>query len=165
MILFPRYHERPAIGRALAIPAGSVTMVMSGRIPHALISRRMVRWIAPFPALLFAAMLLFPSFVLLRFKVDQARIARELCVQRDLMEDMRTCHGECQLSERFKAMEEQAEAGFPAERIPVRYEPLVDLMEGASTWVRTAEDRGLPRPVYPLAQGHMHRLEPVPWVG
>lgn len=116
-------------------------------------------------ALLFAAMLLLPSLVLLQFKLDQARIARELCVQRDLMADMRTCHGECQLSKRFKALEEQADAGFPSERVPVRYEPVVDVAERAAHFVRSAEERCLPAPVYSLSEGHTDLMDPVPWLG
>lgn len=70
------------------------------------------------------AVLLVPSLVVVQFKLDQDRIARELCVQRDRMEGMRDCHGECQLTKRLKALEHEAEAGFPAERVEHCWEPV-----------------------------------------
>jgi hypothetical protein len=46
-------------------------------------------------------------------------------VQRDVVEDMRTCHGECQLSKRLRALEHEANAPFPMERLESRFEPQV----------------------------------------
>jgi hypothetical protein len=112
--------------------------------------------------LVFAAVLLAPSFVLLQFKVDQARIARELCIQRELMEGMRSCHGECQLSKRFKALEERSEAGFPAERVQVRYEPVVDIAPTPKSIVRQVTDLLMPEPGFLLSEGFGKRVEHVP---
>lgn len=123
----------------------------------------MRRLLAPFIVTLFVTALLAPSIVLLQFKVDQARIARELCVQRELMEGMRTCHGECQLSKRFKALEEESEAGFPAERVQVRYEPVVDLAPPAMDPIVQMTDLVLPDPVFLLAEGFGKTVEHVPW--
>lgn len=122
----------------------------------------MRRVLAPFVGFLFAVVLLAPTLVLLQFQVDRARIERELCVQRDLMEDMRTCHGECQLSKRFKALEAEAEAGFPAERVQVRYEPVVDVLPSYAPRVVTLSDRDLPDPVFQLAEGFSSSVEHVP---
>jgi len=118
--------------------------------------------IAPVVGLLFAVMLLAPSIVLLQFQVDRARIERELCVQRDLIEGMRTCHGECQLSKRFKALEAEAEAGFPAERVQVRYEPVVDLQSPTTTILMPVIDRVMPDPEFLLSEGFGKRVEHVP---
>jgi hypothetical protein len=120
------------------------------------------RVLAPLVGFVFAAMLLAPSLVLLQFQVDRARIERELCVQRDLMEGMRTCHGECQLSKRFQALEAQAEAGFPTERVQVRYEPVVDPAPLPRTIIVRSEDREMPEPVFLLAEGFGKRVEHVP---
>jgi len=107
-------------------------------------------------------MLLAPSLVLLQFQVGRARIERELCVQRDVMKGMRTCHGECQLSKRLEALEVQAEAGFPAERVQVRYEPVVDSAPLPRTIIVRSEDREMPEPVLLLAEGFGQCVEHVP---
>lgn len=124
----------------------------------------MRRIIAPFSLLLFLVVLLAPSIVLLQFKVDQARIARELCVQRELMEGMRTCHGECQLSKRLMALEEEAEAGFPADRVKVRLEPVVDFLPAAKMSITAYAELAPSCFAYRLLAGHGHIAEPVPWV-
>lgn len=84
----------------------------------------MVRTLSALLLVALAAVLLAPTMVLVQFKLDQERIASELCVQRDRMEGMRDCHGECQLTKRFKALEQESEAGFPSERIEHRWEPV-----------------------------------------
>ena len=122
----------------------------------------MRRALAPLVGFLFIVVLLAPSLVLLQFQVDRARIERELCVQRDRMEGMRTCHGECQLSKRFKALEAEAEEGFPAERVQVRYEPIVDALPSLANIVVPVSDRELPDPVYHLAEGFGSCVEHVP---
>lgn len=122
----------------------------------------MKRIIAPLIGLVFAAMLLAPSMVLLQFTVDQERIAKELCVQRDLMEDMRSCHGECQLSKRFKSLEQESEAGFPSERMQVRYEPVVDLGAAPVVILPLVTDLLSAQPIYFLSEGFGKRTEHVP---
>lgn len=104
------------------------------------------------------AMMMAPTMVLIGFKVDQERIARELCVQRDVVEDMRTCHGECQLSKRFRAMERQADAPFPMERVEIRFEPQVPLDSAVLLVPPSATDRDLPA----YAATVLHRALPVP---
>ncbi len=122
----------------------------------------MKRILAPLVGLLFAAMLLAPSVVLFQFKLDQQRIAKELCVQRDLMEDMRSCHGECQLSKRFKALEQEAEAGFPAESMQVRYEPVVDLGAPPVLILPLVTDLFSGQPVFALSEGFGKLAEHIP---
>lgn len=124
--------------------------------------RSMKQLFAPLFALVFAAALLAPSGVLLQFKLDQARIAKELCVQRELMEEMRTCHGECQLSKRFKALEQDAEAGFPAERIQIRYEPVVDLEESPLVLPEPLVQVMKPAALFPISEGFGASVEHVP---
>ncbi len=81
----------------------------------------MARVTGPLLALLFAAVMNAPSLYLLQFTVHKAYVERELCVQRDVMEDMRTCHGECQLTKKFRALEEESNSRFPADRLEIRF--------------------------------------------
>jgi len=122
----------------------------------------MTRITGPLLALLFAVVLCAPSLVLLEFQLERARIERELCVQREVVGEMRTCHGECQLSKRFKALEAEAEAGFPAERVQVRYEPVVDFAPSPAPLV-ALETELVPRgPVFRLSAGFGRGVEHVP---
>jgi hypothetical protein len=101
-------------------------------------------------------------FVLLEFHVHRASIERELCVQRDMVEAMRTCHGECQLTKRFRALEQEADAGFPVERIQVRFEPQIPLGGISHRVILTAFDRRFPAlDEAPLGRT-LTRDEPVP---
>lgn len=93
---------------------------------------------------LFLGLMLAPLAVLLEFHVHRATIERELCVQRDVVESMRTCHGECQLTKRFKALEKEADANFPADRIEVRLEPQVPVHAQGLNWLVAELDRDFP---------------------
>lgn len=93
---------------------------------------------------LFFGLMLAPLAVLLEFHVHRATIERELCVQRDVVESMRTCHGECQLTKRFKALEKEADANFPADRIEVRLEPQVPVSSSGMDRVLAVLDRDFP---------------------
>ena len=119
--------------------------------------------LSPLVALLFAALLCAPSMIYVQFKLDQSRIARELCVQREVMEDMRTCHGECQLSKRFKALEARAEAGFPAELIEMRQEPAVAHAVAPRAYIAPVADLAVPDPCYHTAAGYPAAVDHVPW--
>lgn len=119
--------------------------------------------LAPLVALLFTAVFMAPSIVLLQFKIDQARIERELCVQRERMEGMRTCHGECQLSKRFRALEQEAGAGFPADRVQVRFEPVVDFAPLPRPIIALRSELLMAEPSYRLCAGYGPTMEPVPW--
>ena len=122
----------------------------------------MLRVATSLVALHFLVTLCLPTLVLLHFQVDRARIERELCVQRDLMEGMRTCHGECQLSKRFKALEEESEKEFPAERLRARYEPMVILSAAPKPWFRGAFDIAVVRADDPVSEGFSRTVEQVP---
>ena len=93
---------------------------------------------------LFLGLMLAPLAVLLEFHVHRATIERELCVQRDVVDAMRTCHGECQLSKRFKALEKQADANFPSDRIELRLEPQVPVHAQGMNWIIDGTDRDFP---------------------
>lgn len=123
----------------------------------------MARVTGPLLALLFAAVLNAPSLYLVQFSVRKAYIQRELCVQRDRMEDMRTCHGECQLSKKFRALEEEAEQGFPTHRLEIRHEPMVEHAVTVRVVLPDATDRVFPLMCETAVPGHGEVAEPVPW--
>jgi hypothetical protein len=77
---------------------------------------------------------------------------------------MRTCHGECQLTKRFKALEQEAEAGFPAERIQLRYEPVVDVAPADAVLLAPVTDRVMPDPRFRTSDGHGRGADHVPRV-
>ena len=106
---------------------------------------------------------LAPLMVLLQFHVDRAYIERELCVQRDVVEAMRTCHGECQLSKRFRMLEQQAEKEFPADRIATRFEPKVPVVADASVAAPAVLTIDHPSLVARITDRSLPVEEPVPW--
>ena len=120
-----------------------------------------------FPVLLLMAtviaMMMAPTMVLLGFKLDQERIARELCVQREVVDEMRTCHGECQLSKRFRALEHQADAPFPMERVELRFEPQVPLTGSVVLIEPCATERVFPTCAAELLERAVPVPDGVPW--
>ncbi|MDX9752197.1 MAG: hypothetical protein RBT71_14045 [Flavobacteriales bacterium] len=94
----------------------------------------MMPWAFRLFAVYFAAVVAAPGVLFVRFEARRGYIERELCVQRDVMEGMRTCHGECVLAKQYKALEHEAEEGFPVERM-VRYEPVAGPEEEAGAFV------------------------------
>jgi hypothetical protein len=122
----------------------------------------MSRWFSALMLLAVMAVMLAPAVILVEFHLNRAKIERELCVQRDVVEAMRTCHGECQLSKRFKALEQEAEAGFPVERIQTRYEPQIPFANENASIVLVDADRAFPTLTHRLLQGVATSLEHVP---
>ncbi|MBL7952970.1 MAG: hypothetical protein JNM62_14775 [Flavobacteriales bacterium] len=106
---------------------------------------------------------LAPLAVLVQFHVDRAHIEQELCVQREVMAEMRTCHGECQLSKRFKVLERSAEQEFPMKRIESRYEPLVDLTEGDAYFEQGSFVLVYPELIVTPIDRTVPASDPVPW--
>lgn len=107
---------------------------------------------------------LAPLVVLIQFHVDRAHIERELCVQREVMAEMRTCHGECQLSKRFRALEQKADEEFPTERIETRFDPKMPVNDGEENIA--LEDRIVtehPVLVLHALEAELVTAEPVPW--
>ena len=106
---------------------------------------------------------LAPLAVLIQFHVDRAYFERELCVQREVMAEMRTCHGECQLSKRFRALEQQASDEFPMERIETLFDPKTPIPEELNVMAPSAGRTHPPVLVeFPLDR-EVYTAEPVPW--
>ncbi|MBK8227853.1 MAG: hypothetical protein IPK70_11855 [Flavobacteriales bacterium] len=115
--------------------------------------------------LLFAILagMVAPSLFVLHFQLHRAYIERELCVQRDVAMGMRTCHGQCQLSKRLKALEQEAAQGFPAERIDFRTEPAVDGFSVPVLIANSAQPRRFAHVEDGLLNGFRAQSDPVPW--
>ena len=109
------------------------------------------------------AHLLVPACIVVDFLVDQDRIAHELCVQRLVPDDMRTCHGDCYLSKRLKDVDAR-ERDLPValralkldDAIPHNVSLLVRPVVAAFRAVRWNADGATSPGCVPVS-------EPVPW--
>lgn len=104
-----------------------------------------------------------PSIALLQFHLRRAYIERELCVQRAVASDMRTCHGECHLAKQLRALEQESQESFPGSRIDFRIEPAVQPPLAARDIRLPSEPLAYPRLTAILADGFTEALDPVPW--
>lgn len=111
----------------------------------------------------FLGSMVAPSLCVLQFQMRRAYVERELCVQRDVVESMRTCHGECHLSKQLKALEQEAASGFPADQLQFRTEPAVALQVLSAGFVPVAIHRAFPRSVERIRAGHVDSADHVPW--
>jgi hypothetical protein len=107
-------------------------------------------------------MLSMPTAILVRFQWRRAYVERELCVQREVIAEMRTCHGECHLSKQLKALEHKSEQGFPAERFQERFEPLVGMAFEHTSLARNPVERVFPVFVERVLPGHFGTLDAIP---
>jgi|GEM_PF-1045423 hypothetical protein len=125
--------------------------------------RAMLRWVFRSLVVYFMAIALSPALLFVQFQLRRDYIERELCVQREVVEEMRTCHGDCFLAKRYKALEREAEKGFPADRL-VRFEPLMAEMERDHLII--VPDRRLQRhdPERPVISGFARWVDHVPRV-
>lgn len=109
------------------------------------------------------AHLLVPACIVVDFLVDQDRIAKELCVQRLVPDDMRTCHGDCYLSQKLKDVDAR-ERDLP---VAFRALKLDDAIQQQTT-VRTIFSLTVTGPAWldrehALLHGCVPVSEPVPW--
>lgn len=122
----------------------------------------MVRWMGRLVTLLFAVVLFAPSLFLLQFQLRRVYIERELCVQREVIAEMRTCHGECHLMKQFSVLEQEADTGFPAERLQVREEPTIAFDFVVRPCVRRVSERVFPEFAAAVSIGHARVADHVP---
>lgn len=122
-----------------------------------------MRGISAFLLLHFLAVTLAPAWIVADFMVERDRIERELCVQRMVPDEQRTCHGECCLMKRLEKSGER-EQNLPTELRAVRIGDMIT-DDGASAlvippdgaklaWATLTEE---PR------EGHPRPHAPVPW--
>ncbi|HQV39174.1 MAG: hypothetical protein IPO60_07130 [Flavobacteriales bacterium] len=83
-----------------------------------------MRGISAFLLLHFLAVTLAPAWIVADFMVERDRIERELCVQRMVPDEQRTCHGECSLMKRLEKSGER-EQNLPAELRAVRISDMI----------------------------------------
>ena len=109
------------------------------------------------------AHLLVPACIVVDFLVDQDRIAHELCVQRLVPDDMRTCHGDCYLSKKLKDVDARERD------LPVAFRALkLDDAIPQQTTLRTIFSPTMTGPAWldtehALLPGSVPVSEPVPW--
>ncbi len=105
--------------------------------------------------------LFVPVCILLQFQLDKERIARELCIQREVAEETRTCHGQCHLTKQLKPLQED----IPQNALP---ETVVTVLPGFTV---TTQDQGFIRRIErivfsrynaAIAEGHTGIIEQVP---
>ena len=115
-------------------------------------------------ALWLIGLALAPGVIVADFLVERERIDRELCVQRLVPEEVRTCHGQCYLMRSLQRVEQQEQ------RLPER---LRDLRLPEYVVQRTASPQMPAKvavhhlfvegPAARLPEGWRSALEPVPW--
>jgi len=112
---------------------------------------------------LFAANLLLPGLVVVDFLMDRERIMQELCVQRIVPDEMRTCHGDCYLSRQLKNLD-QREQGFPvALRAMKPFDAVPAMASGCFAIVAVNRILSWVSPAFSPLTGHLPPCDPVPW--
>lgn len=114
-------------------------------------------------ALWLIGLALAPGVIVADFLVERERINRELCVQRLVPEEVRTCHGQCYLMRSLKQME-QREAQLPdqlrglhlSECVLQQSTPALAAVPSVRVSTSADEDVG-------LLSGWRSLSEPVPW--
>ena len=125
--------------------------------------RPALRTLGTFLLLHFAMVTLAPGWVVADFLLERGRIARELCMQRMVPGDMRTCHGECQLKKRLERNDEQ-EKQVPAELRVLRMGEMTAGVVALTLKVPTnGTDQLWPELEELPLGGHTRPLSPVPW--
>lgn len=104
-----------------------------------------------------------PSIALLQFNLRRAYIARELCVQREVAAEMRTCHGECHLARQLRALEQESDEGFPGSQIDFRTEPALEPAHAAEAHKAPAVMIRFASLEQVLPTGFITSIDPVPW--
>lgn len=115
--------------------------------------------------LLFTAMaLLYPVSFLVQFELDRERIARELCVQREVAEETRTCHGQCHLTKKLKPFQEDTPQSAIPETTVVTVLPGFTVVTQDHTFIPCIERIAFSRYNAAIAEGHTGIIEQVPRV-
>ena len=124
----------------------------------------MRRLTAAFLTLLMALPWLLPCGVLVGWGLERERVRKELCVQREMADSVRTCNGECVLMKRLKKAED-AERNAKPPLVQLRMEPAVPHAdENAAVIHFTANQLHYPKLRAALRDGHVRFTEPVPWL-
>lgn len=111
----------------------------------------------------FCLVLLAPAAVVADFWIERERVEQELCVQRLVKEEVRTCHGQCYLMKQLNRSEQRAQ-DLPQQLRSLKLGDMaVQTIAEALVPLAEERDRGWgQRKVHVLA-GHPDRGEPVPW--
>lgn len=111
----------------------------------------------------FVAVTFAPGWIVADFLVERNRIERELCVQRMVPDDLRTCHGECQLSKKLRAVDQRSE-NLPNELKAVHIDEMLPVAERAPMPLTGPEtDRVWTGRADKERDGYPERPAHVPW--
>lgn len=104
-----------------------------------------------------------PAFITLDFLIERDRIERELCVQRMVPDDQRTCHGECCLIKRLEKSEGR-EKNLPDQLRTFRIGDMISEHGASSFTVFIVDEPTIwSTLVEETCEGHPRPLAPVPW--
>lgn len=108
-------------------------------------------------------MLAVPAFILVDFWVERERVEQELCVQRLVSEEVRTCHGQCYLMKQLNKAEQRAQ-DLPGQlRAWKLGDMAVHAVEPGSEQVADHHPAPWPRLMMDPLTGHRPASDPVPW--
>jgi hypothetical protein len=109
-----------------------------------------------------AAVLFMPVCILIQFQLDKDRIASELCVQRDVDEPIRTCHGQCHLSKQLEPLQGDAQQTTLPETMVVTVLPGSPIASQEHPFLPCMERSAFSRYNAAIAEGHTGAMEQVP---
>lgn len=95
--------------------------------------------------------------------MERDRVEKELCVQRLVKEEVRTCHGQCYLMKRLNRSEQRAQ-DLPQQLRSLKLGDMtVDTITGVSLAVEEFASGPWAEQVNGVLAGHCALGEPVPW--
>ena len=105
--------------------------------------------------------LAWPSLVVVDWLADRDRIARELCVQRELPPEMNHCNGQCHLAKELRATQAAQEKAAAEPEVQVFLVNAVADMAVQVMWLQGSDREFLPWSSSELI-GHSGSVDPVP---
>jgi hypothetical protein len=106
--------------------------------------------------------LIIPMCVLVHFQLDRDRIAKELCVQREVAEETRTCHGECHLRDQLKPLQADEPQQAPVETNVLSLIPVFMPGDPYRPFFSPTSEKDFGMLRITLAEGHYGTIEQVP---
>ncbi len=104
-----------------------------------------------------------PALIVTDFLVRRERILTEICVQRMVPDEMRTCHGNCYLSRTLRQVDQQ-ERELPNELRSMRLPEMVLTTEAPPSLLPPVAVTSYPSAADPsLCEGWSLASDPVPW--
>jgi hypothetical protein len=106
--------------------------------------------------------LIIPVCILVHFQLDRERIANELCVQRAVTEETRTCHGECHLRDQLRSLQADDPQQAPVETNVLTLIPVFIPEDPYRPFISPASETVFGMLQIILVEGHNGTIEQVP---